>query len=326
VKVTAGRSGVSAEALDAGPVAIVALQGLGGVGKSQVALEFAHQGRSTGTYGLTWWIRAEASITLLEDLAALVPVISAADSAKRQEAARNAVTKLQGLSGWLLVFDNTLNAAEVRPWLPAGSGHILITSRERGSWAQTAESFDLAEFTRTESLAYLRGRLRRDDPEASALATALGDLPLALAQACSYLDLHDGLPIRRYLQLYHLESGPATLLATGVDPAYPGSVATTWLMHFAELRRKDPAALQLLQLCAHLRPDRIDLTLILSEPSLLDAAETSTLATAIRSPLERDATVGALTRTGLLNRLKDDYVGLPGTSNREHFRIHRLVA
>jgi hypothetical protein len=111
------------------------------------------------------------------------------------------------------------------------------------------------EFTRAESVAYLRRRTRRAEPKAAdALADELGDLPLALAQAAAYLETHGGLSIDGFLQRYQDRTSAGRLLAAGME-GYPHSVATTWLIHFQELA-SSPAALQLLRLCAHLDPDR----------------------------------------------------------------------
>jgi Tfp pilus assembly protein PilF len=96
---------------------------------------------------------------------------------------------------------------------------------------------------------------------------------------------------------------------------YPESVATTWLIHLTDLATNQPAGLELLRLCAHLDPDDIDLTLLLSQPELFDAEPTVRLAAAAGAPGGAEDAIGALTRTSLLDRLDDHRI-----------RIHRLVA
>jgi hypothetical protein len=72
--------------------------------------------------------------------------------------------------------------------LPGGSGHVLITSRNR-EWGRIGSQLDLEEFTRAESVAFIGARSGRDEPDAAAeLAGELGDLPVALAQATAYID------------------------------------------------------------------------------------------------------------------------------------------
>jgi hypothetical protein len=295
-----------------GPVAV---HGMGGIGKTQLALEFAHVGFTEGRYTIVWWVRAESMLTLAEDLAALAPVVGVPLTADQAEIHAGVRAALARRDGWLLVFDNAPDAAGVRAWLPPGVGHTVITSRDSG-WGGLATRVDVQEFTRPESVAYLQRRGRRQEPtEADALADVLGDLPLALAQAAAYLDLHGGLSIAGYMLLYQNEQSAGQLLAAGMD-GYPHSVATTWLIHFQELADGHPAALQLLRLCAHLDPDDINLNLLLSRPDLLAGPLTGDLSRAARDVGRREDTIGALGRTGLITRLD-------GSSR---IRLHRLVA
>lgn len=300
--------------LSDGPVAVVAVRGLGGVGKSQAALEYAHRGRTAGSYSITWWVRAETDLTLAEDLAGLAPALGVQAGADQQETVAGVRAALQTRDRWLLVFDNAPSVDAVRGWLPDGPGHVLITSRSRG-WAGVARQLDVEAFDRAESVEYLRVRLGRDDPDADALAEALGDLPLALAQAASWIDLHGNPPVARYLALYREWAGAGVLLAEAAGDGYPHTVATTWLIHFTDLAATAPAAPELLRLCAHLDPDDIDLALILSRPELLDGPLTAHLAAAAATARGREDALGALARTGLVHRLDNDRV-----------RIHRLVA
>ena len=301
-----------AAGLSAGPVAVVAVRGLGGIGKSQTALEHAHRGRADGRYDVTWWVRAETELTIAEDLAALAPALGVPVGTDQKETVAGVQAVLRGRDRWLLVFDNAPSAAAVRGWLPVGPGEVLVTSRDRG-WATLATEVLVDEFDRAESVDYLRARLGRDDPDAGTLAELLGDLPLALAQAASWLDLHGDPPIARYLGLYRDRAAAGALLADAAGDDYPHTVATTWLIHFTDLAATAPAALELLRLCAHLDPDDIDLTLLLSQPGALQGEPTAHLAAA--TDREREDAIGALTRTGLVTRLDADRI-----------RLHRLVA
>ncbi len=292
-----------------GPVAI---RGLGGVGKSQLALEHAHRGRRSGKYEVTWWVRAQTPLTLAQDLASLAPTLDVPIGADQEETVAAVRAALQHRDRWLIVFDNAASQV-VRPWLPVGKGDLLITSRDRG-WSTLGSQVSVAEFDRNDSLAYLRYRLGRDDPHADSLAVTLGDLPLALAQAAAYLDLHGGLSIAGYLDIYRDREGAGRLLAQGID-GYPYTVATTWLIHFIELAEWQPVALELLQLCAYLNPDEIDLGTFLARPELLEGPLTGRLASAVGSPFGREEALGGLVRTDLVTRLDDERV-----------RIHRLVA
>jgi Tetratricopeptide repeat len=253
-------------------------------------------------------------LTIAEDLGGLAPTLGVPAGADQEETAAAVRAVLQQRDRWLLVFDNAPDPQTVRGWLPDGPGHVLITSRDRG-WASLGTQLDIDRFDRAESVAHLRTRLGRDDPDADALAEALGDLPLALAQAAAYLDEHGGLSVAGYLTLYRDREAAGRLLARRTGDGYPESVATTWLIHLTDLATGQPVGLELLRLCAHLDPDDIDLTLLLSQPELLDAEPTRRLAAAARTPDGAEDAIGALTRTSLLDRLDDHRV-----------RIHRLVA
>ncbi|GAA3432275.1 hypothetical protein GCM10018954_018780 [Kutzneria kofuensis] len=295
--------------LAGGPVAVVAMHGLGGMGKSAIALELAHRGHESGRYSIAWWIRAETESTLVEDIADLAPTLGLSVSDDQDQTVKDVRAALQERSGWLIVFDNVAGPDAVRPWIPVGSGATLITSRFRG-WGKLAAQVDLDRFTREESLAYLARTVVRYNPVAADdLAQALGDLPLALVQAAGYLDLRD-LPIERYLELYRDRDAAGRLLAEAID-GYPASVATTWLLHYDQLAEDEPAALQLLRLCAFLDPEDIDLHLLLSLPKLLPPE----LAATVAQPIDHERAVGALVRTNLFTRIDTDRI-----------RLHRLVS
>lgn len=253
--------------LAVGPVAVIAVRGLGGMGKSQLVLEFAHRAYASGKYPIVWWIRADTRVTLLEDLAGLGEKLGEGRRDDREEAAAGATAQLAGRGGWLLVFDNARTSDEIRPWLPAGAaGGAVITSRNRG-WGSVATEVHLIQFRRRESLRYLRlraGRRRYDRAAATELADELGDLPLALAQAASYLEVYD-LTVGSFLDRYRDRDMAGQLLASSVE-GYPESVATTWLLHHDQLVREAPAALDLLRLCSFLDTDDIDLGLLEIDP------------------------------------------------------------
>ncbi|WNV85074.1 NB-ARC domain-containing protein [Umezawaea sp. Da 62-37] len=292
-----------------GPVAVVAMHGLGGVGKSAIALELAHRGHVSGRYSIVWWIRAEAESTLVEDLGRLAPTLGLKPVRDQARTMREVRAALQGRADWLIVFDNVSKPEDVRPWLVGGPGATLITSRFRG-WEATAVQVDLDLFTREESLAYLARAIHRYRVDtAGELAWTLGDLPLALAQAAAYLDLYD-LPIESYLVLYQDSEAAGRLLAQRVD-GYPASVATTWLLHHEHLATEEPAALELLRLCAFLDPEDVDLDLLLSESEHLPAE----LAAAV-GVFDRERVVGSLVRTSLVARGDEQH----------RIRVHRLVA
>ncbi len=296
--------------LATGPVAVVALRGLGGMGKSQLALEYAHQMRQSGRYQLAGWIRSDSTVTIAEDLAKLAPILGLSVEGPIGKVAAAVVSSLGAQRDWLVVFDNAQKPGDLVGMQPGGRGHVLITSRNQ-VWSGSATQVDLGEFSRAESVKFLCERSRRDEPEAAGeLADELGNLPLALAQAAAYIDTRS-LTIRKYLELYHDPQLAQTLRNAGLDNAeYPASVAQTWLLSFQQLSDEQPAAVELLRLCAFLDPDDIDLDLLSA-----GRAETGDVVTKVLgSQLERAEAVGALAAKSL--------VTVPAEG---HLRVHRLV-
>ncbi len=298
------------ERLLRGPVAVVALRGLGGVGKSQLALEYAHRMRQSGRYQLAAWVRADSAVSAAEDLAALAPRLGTPTKGTVSDVASHVVGALAARPDWLVVFDNAQKPGDLAGMLPGGGGHVLITSRNR-AWSGIATPVDLREFSPAESVKFLSERSKRDEPEAAQeLADQLGDLPLALAQAAAYIDTWST-TIRDYLDMYHDPALARTLREAGLDSGeYPASVAKTWQLSFTQLSSEHPAAVELLRLCAFLDPDDIDLELLAVGREEIGPV----LAQVLDNRLERTETAGALAATSLAT--------IPAEG---HLRVHRLV-
>jgi hypothetical protein len=239
-----------------------ALYGLGGVGKTQVALEYAH--RYQADYDLIWWIPAEQpqAISLaLADLAERLG-IQAGDNAA--EAAKAALEWLRRdtLGRWLLIFDNAGDPSDLEPYLPAGSGHVLITSRNHG-WAHRAEPLEVDIFTRDESIAHLMRHVPRLDlRDAEKISAAVGDLPLAIEQAAAWL-AETGMPAALYVERLATQAASALGLNKPFDYALP--VAATWNLSLDRLRQRTPAAVHLLQILAFCSPEPISMNLLYSD-------------------------------------------------------------
>jgi tetratricopeptide (TPR) repeat protein len=306
-----GREEVLAELgrrLEARPVAVVAVRGLGGVGKSQVALEYTYRMCGSGRYELAGWVRADSAVTVAEDLAKMAPLLGIDADRPPGELAAAVVTALGSRRDWLVVFDNAQTPDDLGDMLPRG-GHILITSRNR-VWGAIATQVDLGEFSRTESVTFVSERSGSHEPEAAGeLAEELGDLPLALAQAAAFIDTLS-MTIRGYLDLYREPAPGRRLRDAGLNSAeYPASVAGTWLMSFRQLSDERPAAVDLLRLCAFLDPDDIDLDLLST-----GRGEADNVLAAVFDDQERTETVGALAVRSL--------VIVPAQG---HLQVHRLV-
>ena len=157
--------------LSADRSAVQVLRGMGGVGKTQLATEFAY--RWQARYGIAWWISAEQPGLIAGQVAALAPVLGCVSGdAPVSIAAKAAVNELRTRSRWLLVFDNAESAEHVLPRLPGGTdGHVIITARA-GAWHEISlTALEVPQFSRTESVRMLRERLLHlNETEADLLA------------------------------------------------------------------------------------------------------------------------------------------------------------
>ena len=222
----------------------VALQGLGGIGKTQLALEYVHRFRSA--YDLVWWIQADPPQfidTALIDLGVELKLPSEGTAVEGARSTLEALRRGTRTSRWLLVFDNADDVAHVQNFLPqGGGGHLLITSRNP-DWAERANPIQVDVFQRAESVAHLRGRVGAITSEqAGRVARALGDLPIAVAAAGAWL-AETGTPVAEYLNAIE-RHGAGTR-----------SVQATWDLSLQRLQEQSPGAYRLLQICSVLAPE-----------------------------------------------------------------------
>jgi len=291
------------------PAAVAqAIYGLGGVGKTQVAVEYAY--RYASEYERVWWIRAEEPARLAAEYAALAgPLELPQRGSQDQRIAIEAVRRwLEQHRRWLLIFDNAREPAQLSDVLPRGaSGHVIITSRNP-HWAGIARPLAVQVWQRSESVQFLLSRTRQQDSAAAdALAAALGDLPLALEQAAAYME-QTGRSSSEYLTLFQ-ERQAELLSRPGAPARYEATVATTWEISFQEIEKAWPEAADLMNLCAFLAPDDIPRALLTEGSRYLRGR----LAAAVGDPIVLDDTIRELRRFSLIEVSADA------------LSIHRLV-
>jgi tetratricopeptide (TPR) repeat protein len=246
-----------------GPTGVVvgqaAIFGLGGIGKTELAVHYAQNFRDR--YSLIWWINADTVANVQLGLAGLTarlhPVATLAD------AQAWAIGWLQSHPDWLLVLDNVENITDIEPLLGqlAGRGLVLVTTRRdlgAARWARFGLApLRLGVLDRAASVRLLSQLTGLDDVDgADRLAAMLGDLPLALEQAAAYVSQHSGLGFDEYVQLLANRFGRVS-----ADPGEGGSaqrtVATIWQTSVAAVDARSPLAVQALQVMAWLAPDAL---------------------------------------------------------------------
>jgi hypothetical protein len=230
------------------------------VGKTTLAAEYAH--RHLAGLGIAWQLPAEDPVVLAAAMAELAAQAGGRGMADPRDPVASAHAILAAWPGqWLLIFDNAPGEAAVRRFLPpAGPGRVLITSQSQ-HWPG-AHVVDVPVLDPDVAAGFLTSRTGDPDQQAAAeLATELGGLPLALAQAAAYTRA-TGITLARYLDLFRQRQ--AGLLARGEAPGHPASVAATIGLALSRLDAEALAAGGLLRLLAFLAPEPVPLTLLLS--------------------------------------------------------------
>jgi tetratricopeptide (TPR) repeat protein len=245
---------------NADTVVLHALQGMGGVGKTALAIEYAY--RYSSEYDLVWWIPADLPALVRAALAGLADRLALATAVGKgiegaAAAALEALRLGQPHATWLLIFDNADEPDQLHQIIPRGPGHVLITSRNP-RWEVLATQLEVNVFDRQESIEFLKKRIRGgiSDSEANELANALGDLPLALEQAGA-CQTETGMGVGRYLQL--LQQEVSKILAVGKPIEYERSMTAAWRVSVSEITKRLPPSEVLLRICAFFGPEPIPL-------------------------------------------------------------------
>jgi len=245
------------------------ISGLGGIGKTQTALEYAYRYRKE--YGAVFWVRGDSAASLTSSLVELANVLQLPERYKEdQEIIVQAVLRWLRLHpGWLLIYDNMDDLSIAEPYLPnAGPGHLLFTTRAY-ALSGLAQRLDIEKMEpdigallllRRADMIALEALLDMANPDdqgmARAISRELDGLPLALDQAGAYIK-EAPCPLLDYLPRYQARRSDILSVRGQFDQGYPASVATTWSLSFEKVREAHPASAELLNFCAYLSPDAI---------------------------------------------------------------------
>ncbi len=283
-----------------------AISGLGGIGKTQTAVEYAYRYRDD--YRHVFWIRAGTELELTNSYVAIAQALNLPlkDTENQDETVQYVRLWLSREAGWLLIFDNADHPERVQPFLPREiTGHILVTSRAQDLQdLGIVRPLEMTTLNPEEAITFLLTRTGRTDAasppaQVAELAAELGYLPLALEQAAAYIvtnrvSFGDYLTSYRKQRLKRLEKAKPKL------GQYPESIATTWALNLKEVQTEAPAAAALLTYCAFLHADAIPFNLFTQGATELGEPLATALADAADDPLELYDLLNPLCRYSLI--------------------------
>ncbi|HEY0756797.1 MAG TPA: tetratricopeptide repeat protein [Ktedonobacteraceae bacterium] len=270
-------------------ICIQTLYGLGGCGKTQVALEYAHSPHAKD-YQALFWIAAGPQRDLLSHFLTIAHVLHLPEmpESDQKQTVASIIRWLEEHERWLLIFDDIEEWAEVEPFLPeTGQGHVLITSRALMT-GNIAASYQLDAMSDQEGALFLLRQARliplhasqksleeTQAEQARAISRRLSGLPLALAQAAAYLETNK-IDLAAYLSLY--EQNQIRLLSRrgqsgSAQTDHPESVMTTISLALAKVEQVSAPAALLARLCAFFHRDTIPEELLRTAALLLSPDE-----------------------------------------------------
>ncbi len=300
-----------------------ALYGLGGIGKTQTAAEYAF--RYGDEYAYVFWIRAAIRETLVADFVTLAEQLNLAEKDEQDQQRIVAAVKgwLASHEGWLLIMDNADDLPLAQGFLPTNhKGFILFTTRAQAAGA-IAASVEVEQLTSREgTLLLLRwSKLldmntpldhaqAEDRAAAERIAGEMDGLPLALVQAGAYVE-ETGCSLADYLRLYATHRKDLLARRSSLLLDYTETVATTWSLSFQQVEQQNPAAADVLRLCAFLAPDTIPEELLTRGAAELGAIPGAS----VIDPFKLNEALEVLRRYSLVRR----------NGNTHMLSIHRLV-
>ena len=291
-----------------------AISGLGGIGKTQTAVEYAYRHRDD--YRHILWVNADTRDTIITSFLQLATVLKLPERDAQDQNVMIAAVKqwFATHDGWLAIFDNADDLPIIEDFLPPGDrGHLLITTRAHAP-GTLANSLEVEKLELPEAMLPPDGTLEQasdaDRATAESIARELDGLPLALDQAGAYIE-ETQCSLTSYLSQYRQRQTNLLKRRGGTGKQHPEPVATTWSLSFEQVEKLNPVAADLLRFLSFLAPDAVPEQLIIKGPSHLGPT---------LQPLADDESllneaIAALARYSLVKRKREDSTLI----------VHRLV-
>ncbi|HEY7415619.1 MAG TPA: tetratricopeptide repeat protein, partial [Ktedonobacteraceae bacterium] len=302
----------------------LAINGLGGIGKTQIAVEYAYRYRNH--YQAVLWVTASTRDMLGADFVMLAALLKLPEQQEQKQDIVVGAVKLWLTTheSWLLILDNVDDPEMIIDFLPVRVvGNVLLTTRLQALGRTVTHCIEVEKMGLDEGVMFLLRRTRElvsDAPldqameesqaQAAEIVAALDGLPLALDQAGAYIEeTRCGLP--QYLALYSTRRKELLLRRGRLPVDHPDSVAATWSLSFQRVEQESQAAVDLLHLLAFLDPEAIPEEIVTLGVAELGPA----LGIAASDPLKFDEILELLLRYSLIRR----------TPEAKFLSIHRLV-
>lgn len=297
-------------------VVTAAISGLGGIGKTLTAIEYAY--RFSSSYRAVFWVNADTYHTLVSDYTKMAgkSLLDLPEKEEQNQALIVAAVKrrLSDYEEWLLVFDNVVDLSTIGDYLPqTGKGHVLLTTRDQVAGENIHYQIQLDKMEPEEGTLFLLRRARilsiDDSPDrtsvsnldtARTIAEALDYLPLALDQAGAYIE-ETQCDLAWYLSLYETRRGTLLKRPARLAIRYRETVATTWSLSFQSVARANPAAADLLRFLAFLHADGVPEEII-----TVCSQDLGPTLQGLNTPLVLDQAVEELLRYSLVDRHADN--------------------
>ena len=307
---------------------IAVLSGLGGMGKTQIAQQFANQ--NLDEFTISFWIKASSKEEINSNYRKLGEALGTLQNNEKDDLVREQICRYleqPEQAGWLLIFDDVDKFEEFPDLLPQRGGSILVTTRQN-HWNQV-RLLKVEKFELTESLDLLRKVSDRENMDgADVLAKEFDHFPLALAQAGSFIRHQPRFDFQNYQKMF-LKKRNALWKREKAPDSYHATVATTWNITRDAIIKELPKAEELLQLISFLHGNDIPYSLLepwIANTEKLDEADVEWMLNDCVTKLDEYSMVGVKRNTVSVHKMVQTVVRDSLDKNKKKSILAQLLA